>query len=83
MRLTESEKVPGCGSAEISRHFHKMGSFQWAYNDLLAKEGGFDPIPRAVQQLYERVHYERREYGPGKNSPFIIPEVLFEYISHI
>ena len=63
-----ASQVPGIGSPEIERHFHKMGSAQWSYNDLLAKEAGIDPIPRSIQALYEKVHFERREFGPGKGS---------------
>merc|ERR1719259_146867 len=59
-----ASQVPGIGSPEIERHFHKMGSAQWSYNDLLAKEAGIDPIPRSIQALYEKVHFERREFGP-------------------
>ena len=63
-----ASQVPGIGSPEIERHFHKMGSAQWSYNDLLAKEAGIDPIPRSIQALYEKVHFERREFGPGTGS---------------
>ena len=65
-----ASQVPGIGSPEIERHFHKMGSAQWSYNDLLAKEAGIDPIPRSIQALYEKVHFERREFGPGTGSEF-------------
>ena len=61
-----ASEIPGIGSPEIERHFHKMGSAQWSYNDLLAKEAGIEPIPRSIQALYEKVHFERREFGPGK-----------------
>ena len=66
-----ASEVPGIGSPEIERHFHKMGSAQWSYNDLLAKEAGIEPIPRSIQALYEKVHFERREFGPGKG-PFSV-----------
>ena len=39
-----------------ARHAHHMGVLQWDYNDELAKLGGFEPIPRAVQKLYDHVH---------------------------
>ena len=60
----ESEKVCGVGSPDIPRHFHKMGPTQWVYNDILAAEGGFEPIPRAIQELYTKVHKTRAAEGP-------------------
>ena len=48
----ESEKVCGIGSPDIPRQFHKMGTAQWVYTDLLAKEGKFEPIPRPIQELW-------------------------------
>ena len=41
------------------RHAHTMGTRQWEYNDSLAKQGKFEPIPRAVQTLYDEVHNMR------------------------
>ena len=35
------------------RHTHVMRQFQWDYNRQLSKIGGFDPIPRNVQLLYD------------------------------
>ena len=50
---------------------HTMGPRQWDYNDSLSKLGHFEPIPRAVQILYDEVHrmrvknlptYKKRQY---------------------
>lgn len=38
------------------RYAHTMGPRQWAYNDMLADMGNFQPIPKAVQNLYDEVH---------------------------
>ena len=38
------------------RYAHTMGPRQWAYNDDLAEMGQFEPIPKAVQCLYDEVH---------------------------
>ena len=35
-----------------------------SYNDLLANEGKFAPIPRSIQELYTKVHKTRAEEGP-------------------
>ena len=31
--IRQSQVVPGVGSADIPRHFHKMGPAQWAMDD--------------------------------------------------
>jgi hypothetical protein len=41
------------------RYAHFMGPRQWAYNDTLAELAGFDPIPKAIQNLYDEVHRTR------------------------
>lgn len=41
------------------RYAHTMGPRQWGYNDSLAEIGQFEPIPRAVQMLYDEVHDTR------------------------
>ena len=53
-RLKKSAETPGVGDISVPRHFHKMGPTQWEYNDLLAKEGGFEPIPRSINHLYTK-----------------------------
>ena len=61
--MADSNSVPGIGG-DLERHFHKMGSSQWSYNDDLASEAGVEPIPRAIEQIYSLVHFQRREFGP-------------------
>ena len=41
------------------RYAHTMGTRQWEYNDSLAKIGHYEPIPRAIQVLYDYVHETR------------------------
>lgn len=41
------------------RYAHFMGPRQWEYNDSLAKLAGFEPIPKAIQLLYDEVHSNR------------------------
>lgn len=41
------------------RYAHFMGPRQWDYNDELARLAGFDPIPKAIQKLYNEVHRTR------------------------
>lgn len=36
-----------------TRHILKLDSEQWAYNDDLARLGGFNPLPRYWSNLYE------------------------------
>jgi len=62
-RQREAATVPGIGG-ELDRHFHKMGTAQWSYNDQLALEAGCEPIPRSVESIYKLVHFQRREFGP-------------------
>lgn len=41
------------------RYAHFMGPKQWEYNDSLAALAGFEPIPKAIQILYNEVHRTR------------------------
>ena len=43
------------------RFAHKMGDRQWAYNDELAELGGFEPIPKVLQKIYEYISINRRK----------------------
>jgi len=55
------------------RHAHTMGSRQWAYNDMLAEMGHFEPIPTAVRNLYDEIHRVRVLDLPGyKKKRYII-----------
>ncbi|XP_045192813.2 uncharacterized protein LOC123549080 isoform X1 [Mercenaria mercenaria] len=47
------------------RYAHTMGPRQWAYNDSLAEMGKFEPIPKAVQILYDEVHRMRIKNLPN------------------
>ena len=64
-RLKEAAKIPGIGSPEIDRHFHKMSNAQWKYDDDLAKEANFEPIPRTIQKRYTEVWGVRSKQGPA------------------
>jgi len=64
-RLKEAAKIPGIGSPDIDRHFHKMSNAQWKYDDDLAKEASFEPIPRTIQDLYREVWGVRSKQGPA------------------
>ena len=51
-RLKEAAIIPEIGSLKIDRHFHNMPNAQWQYDDDLAKEANFEPIPRTIKELY-------------------------------
>ena len=44
------------------RHFHKMGTSQWDYNRSLCKLANLEPLPLAVENLYNAVHERRRHH---------------------
>lgn len=63
------------------RYAHTMGTRQWEYNDSLAKIGHYEPIPRAIQVLYDYVHetrvndlpnYKKRVYELTEDDSFKI-----------
>ena len=51
-RQKEAAIIPEIGSLKIDRHFHNMPNAQWQYDDDLAKEANFEPIPRTIKELY-------------------------------
>lgn len=44
------------------KHFHKMGHTQWQYNRQLANMAALQPVPVAVETLYNDVHARRKEH---------------------
>ena len=68
-----------------TRYAHFMGPKQWGYNDTLAKLAGFDPIPRAIQNLYDEVHRTRVKDLPNyKNKHYrITGEETYEEIDEL
>lgn len=65
------------------RYAHSLGPRQWAYNDSLADMGKFEPIPKAVEILYDAVHCERVMDLPNykKKQYRITGEETFEEIN--
>lgn len=65
------------------RYAHTMGPRQWAYNDMLAEMGKFEPIAKVVQILYNDVHDERARNLPDyKNKEYrLTGDETFEKIS--
>lgn len=49
---------------------HTMASWQWDYNDELAKLAGFEPIPPVVKKLSEYCHAEREVNTKYRDSNF-------------
>lgn len=49
--------------AAKKNHAHKLAAAQWSYNDSLAQEGGFDPLPPSYRIGYEAWHNSRKDNG--------------------
>ena len=58
-RDTEADYHKRLSEGLPHRYAHFMGPRQWAYNDELASLAGFEPIPKAIQMLYNEVHRSR------------------------
>jgi len=43
------------------RNFHLLFREQWAYNDMLAERGAFEPLRPVVRKLYETLHPKREK----------------------
>lgn len=48
--MVDAERLP-YGKPE--RYAHFLGDAQWDYNDALAKEGKFEPLPKIYRRGYE------------------------------
>ena len=46
-------------AGEDPHNFHVLASAQWAYNDMLAERGAFEPLRPVVRTLYETLHDKR------------------------
>ena len=46
-------------SGKEPHDFHVLASAQWAYNDMLAERGAFEPLRPVVRKLYETLHPKR------------------------
>ncbi|KAK3868389.1 hypothetical protein Pcinc_026215 [Petrolisthes cinctipes] len=58
--ITERNLNEQCSAGMAVRHFHRLGSQQWQYNDDLANLSGLPYLPRAIMNLYEAVSAHRR-----------------------
>lgn len=43
-----------------SRHLHRMGNLQWAYNEELGKAANLTKLPPVVEHLFRHVHATRK-----------------------
>mmetsp|Transcript_9181 Transcript_9181/g.27631 ORF Transcript_9181/g.27631 Transcript_9181/m.27631 type:complete len:424 (-) Transcript_9181:740-2011(-) len=58
-------------SSRPPRHYHLLGNRQWEYNRKLAAEAGAEPLPKAIEEIYDEaakarkanpLKYRHREY---------------------
>ncbi|XP_012261654.2 flavin-containing monooxygenase FMO GS-OX-like 4 [Athalia rosae] len=59
----------------LKRHAHRLAEGQWEYNDLLARDGGFDPLPPMYKAGYSAWKLQRsRNLLHYKDAKFIVAD---------
>ncbi|XP_020709860.2 flavin-containing monooxygenase FMO GS-OX5-like [Athalia rosae] len=59
----------------LKRHAHRLIEGQWEYNDLLAKDGGFDPLPPMYKAGYTAWLSQRKQnLVDYKDAKFVVAD---------